>query len=237
MAANARNSHNLILSRSHPAFGASAETVTFRAGETILAANRTTTHVFFPESLVATFVRHLLDGSTIGAGIVGFEGVIGIEAMFGATAQPSDVIVQVGGTAVRVPAMIAGSVFESDREFRGLVLRFANAFALQIGQAAVCNWFHPLERRLSYWLLNVADRIASTNGQKGIEISLTQEFLANMLGTRIASINEAISTLTTSGLIRHRRHLIEIVDRPGLEEGACECYATVSSLYARDRVL
>jgi CRP-like cAMP-binding protein len=227
---------NSILSRSGPHFGPSAEEITFRAGDAILQANQTTTHVFFPVSVVVSFVRPLLDGNTIEAGVVGFEGAIGIEAMFGATAQPSDVLVVVGGTAIRVPAVAAGTVFDEEREFRRLVLRFANAFTLQVGQSAACNWLHPLDRRLARWLLKVADRLAGPRTGT-IELALTQEFLASMLGARIAGINEAISTLRASGLIRHRRHMIEIIDRAALEAACCECYATCRVLYERDQVM
>lgn len=235
--ANASGPGNTILARSGLHFGSSAAEVTFRAGETILRANQTTSHVFFPVSLVATFVRRLLDGNSIEAGMVGREGVLGIEAMFGATAQPSDVVVLVGGSALRVPAGVAAAAFEEERELRGRLLRFANAFTIQIGQSCACNWLHPLDRRLARWLLNVADRMAEPKRNGKLEIALTQEFLASMLGARIAGVNEAISSLKTSGLIRHRRHVVEIVNRAGLEEACCECYATVGQLYARDEVM
>jgi len=234
---NAFRPDNTILSGSGPRFGSSAAEVTFRAGDTILLANQSTSHVFFPVSLVATFVRRLIDGSSIEAGMVGPEGAIGLEAMFGATAQPGDVVVLVGGAALRVPAVVAAAAFEKEREFRGRVLRFANAFTLQVGQSAACNWLHPLDRRLARWLLNVADRMAEPKRNGKLEIALTQEFLASMLGARIAGINEAISALTASGLIRHRRHVVEIVNRAGLEEACCECYETVRRLYARDEIM
>ena len=237
MALNEARPGNAILSRSAPHFGASADEVTFRAGETILRANQTTSHVFFPVNLVAAFVRRLVDGSTIEAGMVGFEGAIGIEAMFGATAQPSDVIVLVEGTALRVPAAAAGIAFDEEHELRRRVLRFANAFTLQVGQSAACNWLHPLDRRLARWLLKVADRMAEPERNGKIEIAVTQEFMASMLGARIAGINEAVSALKAAGLIRHRRLVIEIVDRTALEAACCECYATVRQLYARDEVM
>ncbi len=211
--------------------------IVFRAGDAILHANQTTSHVFFPVSLVATFVRRLVDGNTIEAGMVGAEGAIGIEAMFGATAQPNEVIALVGGTAIRVPAAAAGVAFDEERELRRLLLRFANAFTLQVGQSAACNWLHPLDRRLARWLLKVADRMAGPARTGAIEIALTQEFLASMLGARIAGISEAVSALTAAGLIRHRRHVIEIVDRAALEAACCECYATVRLLYQRDEVM
>jgi CRP-like cAMP-binding protein len=235
MAIKARSVTNAILSRSSPPFGAAAERVTFREGDTILQSNQTTSHVYFPESLVAIFVMRLIDGSTTEVGMVGFEGVVGIEAMFGSTSRPSDVIAQVGGTAVRVPAAATSKAFETDPQFRRLVLRFAHVRTLQIRQTAICNRFHSIDRRLARFLLRIADNVAMPD--KAIEISLTQEILANMLGSRIASINEAVSSFTASGLIRHRRHLIEIIDRPGLEAAACECYAAVRALYERDQVL
>jgi CRP-like cAMP-binding protein len=237
MATDTAEPTNSILSRSGVQFGASAETIPFRPGEAVLRANQTTSHVFFPVSLVACHVRRLMDGSTIGTGVVGWESAIGIEAMFGATAQPSDVIVQVGGTAVRVSAPAAAAVFNEQRELRGLVLRFANAFTLQVAQSAACNWLHPLDRRLMRWFLEVADRMPGVQRGEKMEIPVTQEFLASMLGARIAGINEAVSALTASGLIRHRRHLIEIIDRPALEAACCECYATVRQLYERDQVM
>jgi CRP-like cAMP-binding protein len=211
--------------------------IVFRAGDAILHANQTTSHVFFPVTLVATFVRRLVDGNTIEAGMVGSEGAIGIEAMFGATAQPNEVIALAGGTAIRVPAAAAGIAFDEERDFRRLVLRFANAFTLQVGQSAACNWLHPLDRRLARWLLKVADRMSGVEQEGPIEIALTQEFLASMLGARIAGINEAVSALTAAGLIRHRRHMIEIVERAALEAACCECYATVRQLYQRDEVM
>src|SRR5260370_25793375 len=127
--------------------------------------------------------------------------------MFGGTAQPSDVIVQVEGTALRVPASVAGAVLDWQREFRLLVLRFAHVFTLQVGQTAACNWLHPLDRRLARWLLKVADRMVGAERTGNVEITMTQEFLAGMLGARIAGINEAVSELTASGMIRHRRHV------------------------------
>src|SRR3954470_15013829 len=176
MAIDAGGTSNTILSRSGAHFGASAEIVSFRPGDMILRANQNTTHVFFPVSLVAVYVRRLVDGSTIEAGMVGSEGVIGVAAMCGATVQPSDVIVTVEGSAVRVPANAATNVFDEQRPFRRLVLRFANAFTLQVAQSAACNWLHPLDRRLARWFLEIADRMPGRERTEGVEIPLTQEF-------------------------------------------------------------
>lgn len=180
---------------------------------------------------MASCVRHLEDGSIIEVGVVGFEGLIGVESIFGAEAQPNQVTAQIAGEVIRFDLDIVSKSFVEDSTFRALVLKFTNAFMIQIGQTAACNRRHPLEQRLARWLLMVADRTPST------PIGLTQEFLAQMLGVRTAGVNEAVSVLTASGLIRHRRQSIEIIDRPGLEAMTCECYASVKACYARDNVL
>ena len=55
------------------------------------------------------------------------------------------------------------------------------------------------------------------------EIKLTQEVIAEMLGTRRATVNVAAVTLQSAGFIKYVRGRIQIIDRPGLAEFACEC--------------
>ena len=88
----------------------------------------------------------------------------------------------------------------------------------QVSQTAACNASHTTEERLSRWLLMCHDRVDSS------ELNLTQEFLAEMLGTRRGTVNVAAITLQSAGLIQYRRGHITILDRPGLEAFSCECY-------------
>lgn len=63
-----------------------------------------------------------------------------------------------------------------------------------------------------------------------IEFSpLTQEFLAQVLGTRRASVTVAAGILQRAGLIAHTRGDVEIIDREKLEEAACECYGIMQT--------
>jgi Mn-dependent DtxR family transcriptional regulator len=63
-----------------------------------------------------------------------------------------------------------------------------------------------------------SDRISSD------EVPLTQEFLAQMLGTRRASVTVSAGILQRAGLISYTRGDVKIIDRHGLEEASCECY-------------
>jgi Mn-dependent DtxR family transcriptional regulator len=62
---------------------------------------------------------------------------------------------------------------------------------------------------------------------------MTQELVANALGVRREGITEAAGRLQRAGLIRYRRGHISVLDRSGLETGACECYSVLKKEIAR----
>jgi CRP-like cAMP-binding protein len=96
-----------------------------------------------------------------------------------------------------------------------------------MAQTAVCNRHHTLDQQLFRWLLLSLDRL------DGNELVMTQELIANMLGVRRGGVTEAALNLQKTGLIRYARGRISVLDRPGLEERTCECYAVVKTEYDR----
>ena len=68
---------------------------------------------------------------------------------------------------------------------------------------------------------------------EGGSFPMKQEFMSNMLGVTRPSVNVAVNTLQKAGLIRHRKGQLEVLDREGLEDAACECYRVVRDRYAR----
>ncbi|MBI4259081.1 MAG: winged helix-turn-helix domain-containing protein [Actinobacteria bacterium] len=86
---------------------------------------------------------------------------------------------------------------------------------------------HGVQERASRWLLQAHDRLRTD------EIRLTQEFLAQMLGVRRASVTEVAGRLQDRGLISYRRGRVRIVDREGLEAASCECYGVIRDEYRR----
>ena len=108
--------------------------------------------------------------------------------------------------------------FEKGLALQKLLLSYMAGLMRQVSQSAACNASHTTEERLSRWLLMCHDRVEST------ELDLTQEFLAEMLGTRRATVNVAAITLQSANLIQYCRGHITITDRPGLEAFSCECY-------------
>ncbi len=89
---------------------------------------------------------------------------------------------------------------------------------MEVTQIAACNRLHEVEERLGRWLLMCADRVGTSS------LPLTQELLAQMLGTRRSSVTVAVGILQKAGLINYTRGHVSIVNRAKLEAAACECY-------------
>lgn len=203
----------------------SSQLFTLEFGAKILEAETRSQHAYFPIRGAVSLTRSLSSGPTVEVGVIGNEGMIGIDIFMGAPIQLNDAIVQGAGSAWRMDAEHLLARFQRKGEVQRQLLRFTNAFITQVSQTAACNRAHAMEARLSRWLLMMQDRVAAS------QIRMTQQFLGHMLGARTASVNEAVQKLEAAGVIGHRRQEISIIDRAGLEGMACECYAIVCRVY------
>ena len=97
--------------------------------------------------------------------------------------------------------------------------------SLTVSQLAACNKLHEAEQRLARWLLMVRDRVQEDT------LHLTQEFLAQMLGTQRTTVVMAAGALQRSGIITYTRGKITIQSVELLEDVACDCYKVVQKLY------
>jgi len=134
---------------------------------------------------------------------------------------PGRAFCQSPGHAFRLQRGVILSERQRGGRLADLLFRFTHVMMATLAQTAACNRAHSLEERMSRWLLMTHDRVDSD------EFPLTQEFLAQMLGVRRPGVNLAAATLQKAGLIEYARGRIKILNRAGLEESACECYASV----------
>jgi CRP-like cAMP-binding protein len=184
-------------------------------------------HVYFPLSGVVSLVAVMADGASGEVGVVGNEGMVGLAAFLGGGSMPVRAIVQVAGAALQTPAASFREYLANDGVLRERIERFTQALLTQIAQTAVCNRLHPAEERAARWILMTADRVPGT------PFPLTQEFLGQMLGVRRATVTIAAGMLRAAGFIAYHRGTMEVLDREGLEEAACECYGVVKREYQR----
>jgi CRP-like cAMP-binding protein len=159
--------------------------------------------------------------------ILSNEGLVGLPVLLGDDKAPTSVYVQVPGVGLRMKAEIFHEELERSGSMRTTMLRYAHAFFNQVAQSAACAHFHSLDQRCCRWLLMTHDRMPSD------QFLLTQEFLAMMLGVRRAGVSVAAGALQRAGLIRYDRGRVAILDRDGLQERACECYAVAKAEFDR----
>ena len=180
--------------------------------------------VYFPIDSVVS-VTAPVGGANGEVATVGLEGMLGLPAVFGTNLANLRLFVQIAGKIAVLDADHFRQVVATDEGVRAVMLQYAHALFLQIGQSVVCNQRHSLRQRSARWLLMTHDRVP------GDQFHLTHEFLAVMLGVRRAGVTVAAGNLQKAGLIRYRRGEISILNRPGLEEVSCECYRFISDAY------
>jgi CRP-like cAMP-binding protein len=184
-------------------------------------------YVYFPTMGVVSVLANLPDDLGIETGTIGAEGMVGLRFSWGVRSLPFRVMVQVAGSALRMDA--ARFQAEADRPgaIHDMVGRSSAALFVQLGQSAACNGLHSVRERCARWLLMTHDRMRAE------EFPLTQEFFAQMLGVRRASVVEAARQLQRAGLIQYQRGTVTIRNRERLEAAACPCYRIVRDEYDR----
>ncbi len=173
---------------------------------------------YFPNSGLVSILSVFPDGKSVEVGLVGKEGFIGLPLVAGFHTAPTRAIAQIEGSVFRVDGEALTGVLGQCPKLERRLQQFAQIMAMQTTQIAACNRLHEVNERLARWLLMSADRIGSNS------VPLTQEFLAQMLGTRRSSVTVAAGMLQKAGLITYSRRDVKIIERRKLEDAACECY-------------
>ena len=202
------------------------ESVTLPLGMVLHESGGVQSHVYFPTTAIVSLLYVMENGASAEIAVVGNEGVIGISLFMGGESTTSRAVVQSAGRAFRMSASTVKDEFKRAPVLH-LLLRYTQALITQMAQTAVCNRHHSLDQQLCRWLLLSLDRLY------GNELVMTQELIANMLGVRREGVTESALKLQKAGLIRYARGRIEVLDRAGVEQRSCECYAVVKKEYDR----
>jgi CRP-like cAMP-binding protein len=191
-----------------------------------LDADSSLDYVFFPDSGVVSVVAVYADGSVIEMATIGREGCTGMQAFFGARLSSVRFLVQIPGTAAKMPRAAFARAMDSMPPFRNLMSAYIYAFLEQVLVSVACNGAHSLKQRLARWLLMMRDR----SDEDALQI--TQNLLAEMLGVQRPTITNTARELERAGLIARGRRQVTILDRQGLIKESCECYQLVRTRVA-----
>jgi CRP-like cAMP-binding protein len=201
--------------------------VTLRSRRVLIEPDELIRTVYFPETAVLSVMAVLSDGSTVQVNPVGCEGMAGWVVYLGAVSLPFEVVTLIPGTVLRMPAEALVARVARDGALLDRLHLYTQVLLTVRAQSEACNRLHPVEARLARRLLETHDRVS------GDAFPLTQESLALMLGVARPSVTVAALALQRAGLIEYRRGHVRVLDRPGLESAACECYGIVRREFDR----
>jgi Crp-like helix-turn-helix domain len=224
-------SPNLLLNALAPDVFAAVQphlkTVELPFAVVVAEPGREVERVYFPHQGVISLVVEMSVGEMIETAMVGRDGAANATASLDGKVALHKGIVQVAGEASAIDPDVLRKLADDSHGFRSLIIRHEQVLLAQAQQSAGCNASHLVEARMCRWLLRMRDLAGSD------DLTLTQEFLAQMLGLRRSSVSVVAGTLQEAGYIRYRRGHIRILDADALRSGACECYEAVRNHYSR----
>jgi len=197
------------------------EPIALKLGDVVCEAGGLLKHAYFPQGVVLSLLTVLENGAAIETANIGREGAFGLFAAMYSRVSFNRCLVQFEGGMARCPIDLLQSEFEHSEHVRNLFVSYSETLLSQVQQTVACNALHSTEEKMGRWLLMMHDR---ANGEA---LPYTHEFLSHMLGANRKSVTLAAQSLQSAGLISYRRGKIQVVNRAGLEQASCECYAIV----------
>ncbi|MGO4441486.1 Crp/Fnr family transcriptional regulator [Rhizobium sp. RAF56] len=190
-------------------------------------SNTPNSHVYFLESGLASMVATSSDDEAVEVGHIGREGLGGYHVLLMTDRTPHRTFMQVGGTGISVPVDHFLQTIDEHKPTRDLLLRYVHSADVQLAHSALANGRYSMQERLARWLLMCHDRIDR------VDLPLTHEFLALMLGVRRSGVTNELHILEGIHAIKATRGNVKILNREKLEEIAGGCYGLPEAEYER----
>jgi len=200
-------------------------TVDLPFGTVIAEIGQPVSQVYFPHSGVISLVVEMEVGEMIETAMIGRDGVANAMSALNGEVSFHKAIMQIAGTASTISTAALRPFTDEFPPLRSALIGHEQVLLAQTQQSAACNASHTVQARMCRWLLRMHDLTQSS------ELSLTQEFLAQMLGVRRTSVSLVAGELQRAGLITYRRGNIHLEDVEEIRNCACECYDKVRRHY------
>jgi CRP-like cAMP-binding protein len=203
------------------------ERVELRLSEVLSESATVTRHVYFPTGSFMSLLTSIDDLPMLEVGMVGSEGMVGMQVALGLQQSGLHARVQGTGSAWRLTTAQFKEELGRNSGLRHSLNRYLQVTMLQLTSVARCLRFHDIDHRLARWLLMTQDRAHQDS------FDVTQESIAFMLGVRRVSVTKAAADLQRRGVISYSRGVVTVIDRKVLEEAACGCYAADRLCYSK----
>ncbi len=183
--------------------------------------------MFFPTTGFVSLLARNDDGEALEVGLVGSEGMLGVQLALGVATSAVQGLVQGAGTTWRIDAAAFQHELATSLPLQRGLHGYAHVLMVQLATAAACLRYHRIEPRLARWLLMCHDR------SDGDDLLVTHGFLSTMLGVWRPGVTVAVQVLEGHGLVRARRGRITVLDRAGLRTLAGRSYGLAEAEYER----
>lgn len=201
------------------------EPVHLALSDVLLVQGTPSSYAYFPVDGFISLLQQIETHPPLEVGMVGREGMLGVQLVLGVATTPLLAVVQGSGSAWRVEQNAFQHELLQSPALQQSLNRYIYVLMAQLAASASCLRFHLIEARLARWLLMSQDRAHSD------AFHVTHEFLAHMLGIRRVGVTVAAGALQRSGLIEYHRGELRVLDRVGLEAAACSCYDRDKEIY------
>ena len=207
-------------------FIGACENIELPLEQVLCEPGKPTKYVYFPTDGFISLIAVVKGSPGVEVGMVGREGMLGVQLALGVATAPLHALVQGTGTAWRIGTRAFKVELAASPALQNELHRYLYVLMAQLAESTACVRFHQIGPRLARWLLMSQDRSRASS------FEVTQEFLAYMLGVRRVGITAAAGALQRNGLIAYSRGKLTVLDRKGLEQAACGCYAADQKTYA-----
>ena len=205
---------------------AACDLVDLPLAQVLSEPGKPTQYIYFPTAGFISLIAVVKGSPGVEVGMVGREGMLGVQLVLGVATAPLHALVQGQGQALRISTKAFKAELSASTALQNALNRYLYVLMAQLAEATACVRFHPIGPRLARWLLMSHDRSQANS------FDVTQAFLAYMLGVRRVGVTTAAGAFQKSGLISYSRGKLTVLDRKGLERASCGCYAADLKAYA-----
>ena len=185
----------------------------------------TSLYSYFPVSVAISYVIQTPE-LKVEIETIRNDGLLGLPLLINGSTE-YQASVQCSGFAYKILTTHLEKEMANSYGLVSVFLRYQQLRMAKIAQMSACSRCHTIEEQLCRILLNVLDYSHDKL------IHLTQQTLADKLNVRRETITYQMSKLQDKQLLDFMRGKIVILNRQGIEDRACDCYAIIKEETAR----
>ncbi len=184
-------------------------------GQTLcLAGSADADQVYFLISGCVTLWVEPEKQSRLAVGLLGSEGAVGLGAVLGQASPRLRYEVQRAGSAWCTSSTQLQALLRKHPSMLWVVARYLWQMTHDLANTTGSVQYDDVQTRLAAWLVLCAQRSGS------LQLNLTHDQLARMLGVRRVSVTLAAVALKDMGLLNYKRGSVDILDLAALSQQA-----------------